>query len=122
MKATDYCIVITTTDNAENADVITRTLLEEKLAACIQAFLVKSSYRWKGNIVTAEEIRLEIKTKSALFDDIKARIESLHTYDVPEIMMFRADDAKFDYLRWIENETRPPVVEKQADDTVWHNI
>jgi periplasmic divalent cation tolerance protein len=122
MKATDYCTVITTTDNPENADTITRTLLEEKLAACIQSFPVKSAYRWKGNIVTAEEIRLEIKTKSALFHDVKARIESLHTYDVPEIMMYAADDAKFDYLRWIEEETRLPIIEKQADDTVWHNV
>jgi len=119
MKATDYCTVITTTDNEENAQLITRTLLEEELVACVQAFRITGSYRWKGQIVTAEEIRLDIKTKVSLFSRVKERIETLHTYDVPEILMYLMDDAKFDYLRWIEKETLQPAIEEKPDETVW---
>ena len=105
MNANDFCTVITTTDSVENAERITKALLEEKLAACVQASEITSSYSWKGQIVTDKEIRLDIKTKVSLFASLKERIEALHTYEVPEILMFRVDDAKFDYLRWIDEET-----------------
>jgi periplasmic divalent cation tolerance protein len=105
MNANDYCIVITTTDNEENAKHITQVLLEENLAACIQRTRINSAYRWEGRIITSEEIRLDIKTKTSLFSKVKERIEQLHIYDVPEILMFRVDDAKFEYLRWVDAET-----------------
>jgi periplasmic divalent cation tolerance protein len=105
MNASEYCTVVTTTDNKKNAETIARTLLEEKLAACVQSFDIVSTYRWQGEIVTSKEIRLEIKTKCALFSTLKERIETLHSYDVPEILSFAISDANLDYLRWIDEET-----------------
>ncbi|MCB4743842.1 MAG: divalent-cation tolerance protein CutA [Sulfurovum sp.] len=106
MGASNYCMVTTTTDNQENADLITQTLLQEKLVSCVQVSSIESSYRWKGKIITSKEIRLEIKTNVSLFAEIKETIEKIHTYDVPEILMFIIDDAKPDYLRWIDGETK----------------
>jgi len=119
MKASDFCMVTTTTDNNENAELITQTLLQKRFAACIQSSTIESAYRWKGKIIKSQEIRLSIKTRTSLFTDVKETIESLHTYDVPEILMLVIDDAKFDYLRWIEEETATTVYEEQINEEVW---
>jgi len=105
MEASDYCIVSTTTDTKENADTITRTLLEKKLIACAQRTTTQSAYRWQGKVIESEEILLQMKTKKSLFDFIKKEIGSIHTYDVPEIVMIPLLDANELYLQWIETET-----------------
>jgi periplasmic divalent cation tolerance protein len=119
MKASDYCTVTTTTDNRENAALITQTLLQEELAACVQTLQIESAYRWKGTIIDSKEFRLDIKTKVSLFQEVKETIERLHTYDVPEILMVTMDDAKFDYLRWIDDETKKPSYVEHASEKVW---
>lgn len=103
---TDYCIVITTVDDAKTAAGITQSLLEKKLAACIQQTRIKSHYRWKGAIEEAEEIRLEIKTRSDLFEEIEKTILSLHSYDLPEIIMIPVNKGHAAYLAWVSEETR----------------
>jgi len=105
MKASDYCIVNTTTDTKENADTISKTLLERQLVACAQCTTTQSSYRWQGKIIESDEILLQMKTKKSLFEHIKKEIESIHTYDVPEIIMIPLLDANEFYLQWIEKET-----------------
>jgi len=105
MKASDYCIISTTTDTKENAEEITQTLLQKKLVACVQSSSVKSSYRWQEKIILADEIQLQMKTKKSLFDRIKKEIETMHTYDVPEIIMLDLLNANDFYLEWIEKET-----------------
>ena len=108
MEASDYCIIMTTTDSKENADTITQRLLEKKLAACVQSTTVQSAYHWEGKVMQSEEIRLEMKTRSSLFERIQTEIEHLHNYDVPEIIMVPLSGANLDYLQWIEEETTAP--------------
>ena len=105
MEASDYCIVSTTTDTKENADTISGDLLQKKLIACAQCTTTQSSYRWQGKIIESDEILLQMKTKKSLFEHIKKEIESIHTYDVPEIIMIPLLDANDFYLQWIEEET-----------------
>ena len=105
MEASDYCIVSTTTDTKENADTISKILLEKKLIACAQSTTTQSSYHWQGKIIESDEILLQMKTKKSLFEHIKKEIESLHTYDVPEIVMIPLLDANEFYLQWIGKET-----------------
>ncbi len=105
MKASDYCIISTTTDTRENADTISNALLQNQLIACSQRTVTQSAYRWKGKIIEAEEILLQMKTKKSLFDSIEKIINDLHTYDVPEIIMIPLLDANEFYLDWIEKET-----------------
>ncbi len=119
MKASDYCTVTTTTDNRENAELITQTLLQDELVACVQASSIESAYRWKGQIINSKEIRLDIKTKVSLFAEVKETIERLHTYDVPEILMIMMDDAKFDYLRWIDDVTKKPEYTENISEEIW---
>jgi periplasmic divalent cation tolerance protein len=119
MKASEYCTVTTTTDTPENVELITETLLQKELAACVQRVNMESAYRWKGKIIHSKEIRLDIKTKVSLFQEVKETIEKLHTYDVPEITMAVMDDAKFDYLRWIDDVTKKPSYVEQVSEEVW---
>ena len=105
MAETDFCIVTTTTDEAETAQQITDTLLSEKLAACIQTFPVRSHYYWQGEAQSSEEILLQIKTKTNLFSHIEKLITSLHNYEVPEIIMTPVVRGNSSYLDWIRDET-----------------
>ena len=105
MEASDYCIVSTTTDTKENADAISNTMLQKKLIACAQRTTTQSAYRWQGKIIESDEILLQMKTKKSLFAHIKKEITSIHTYDVPEIIMIPLLDANTFYLEWIEKET-----------------
>jgi periplasmic divalent cation tolerance protein len=105
MEASNYAIITTTTDTKENARIITKTLLEKKLIACAQCIATQSSYRWQGKVIEDEEIYLQMKTKKSLFTNIKKEIESLHTYETPEIIMTPLLDANVKYLQWIEDET-----------------
>ena len=105
MEASKYCTITVTTDTDDNASLITQTLLEKKLVACVQSHKIQSSYKWQGKIISSEEVRLELKTKITLFDEIKNIILKLHTYDVPEVLMFICDGGNEHYFKWIEEET-----------------
>lgn len=108
MEASDYCIITTTTDTKENAELITRVLLEKKLVACVQSTTIQSAYHWQKKIVHSEEIRLQIKTKRSLFETVQSEIKHMHAYDLPEIIMVPMADANPLYLQWIEEETVNP--------------
>lgn len=102
----DYGIVLTTTQNIEEAKKIAHYLIEKKIAACvnIQPQIV-SVYRWKEQIVEDEECLLIIKIKKSCFDEVKTSIISLHSYELPEIIMIPIENGDEDYLNWINSNT-----------------
>ncbi|RRS30702.1 MAG: hypothetical protein P794_05880 [Epsilonproteobacteria bacterium (ex Lamellibrachia satsuma)] len=106
MKTTNYCIVTTTIDDKKIADQISTTLLQNHLVACVQSYSVKSQYHWHGALESTEETLLQMKTKALLFEEVKAQIEALHSYDVPEIIMIPIINANASYLEWVEKETK----------------
>ena len=112
MNPSECCMITTTTDTKENADIITEALLQEHLVACVQYIKIESSYSWQGQVVTSKELQLQMKTKTSFFEQIKEKIEQLHTYDVPEIVMVPLLDANVSYLKWINEET----LEKQGNE------
>lgn len=105
MEASDFCIITTTTDSKENADLITQMLLVKRLAACVQSSSIQSTYHWQGDIISSDEILLMMKTKRDLFEKVQTEIEHLHAYDVPEILMVPIVSANPSYLRWLKEET-----------------
>jgi periplasmic divalent cation tolerance protein len=96
---------MTTFSKPETGDAIVSTLLEKKLAACIQAFPVKSSYTWKGSVCHDNETLLLIKTKSNLYADIEKIILSIHDYETPEIILVPILQGSPAYTAWIESVT-----------------
>jgi periplasmic divalent cation tolerance protein len=92
--------------NVEEAERIGRTVIEERLAACINTFpSVPSIYRWKGAIETADEVAAILKTSQDSAAALMARIAALHSYDVPCIVTWPVDKVLRSYVEWVEEST-----------------
>ena len=89
--------------NAEEAERIGRQMIEERLAACINILPpIRSIYRWKGDIETADEVAAILKTSNRQVDALMTRIAALHSYDVPCIVTWPVDKLLADYADWVE--------------------
>jgi periplasmic divalent cation tolerance protein len=90
--------------NTEEAERIGRTVVEERLAACINILSpVRSIYRWNGAIETADEVAAIFKTSGGSVDALIARIAELHSYDVPCIVSWPIETALDSYADWVED-------------------
>jgi periplasmic divalent cation tolerance protein len=102
----EFILVLTTVPEEKTGQEIGRTLVEEHLAACVTiSSTARSVYRWEGKICTEPEFVLFIKTRSALFGRLEARIKELHSYKVPEIIVLPIKTGSADYLGWLGEET-----------------
>jgi periplasmic divalent cation tolerance protein len=97
--------IYVTASNLEEATLIARAIIEEKLGACANIHPIKSMYRWKGTIQEDEEYALSIKTKTELVDKVIARVKELHSNETPCIISFRIASGWQPYLDWIREET-----------------
>ena len=101
----EFVQVITTTDSKENAENIAKSLLESKLAACVQIIgPITSLYWWEGKIETAQEFLCLIKTKKEVYNEVEKAIKKVHTYTVPEIIACPITQGSTDYLKWLKTE------------------
>jgi periplasmic divalent cation tolerance protein len=95
--------VYATFADAEEAERIGRTVVEERLAACINILgPIRSIYRWQGAVESAAEIAAIFKTNEAMAEALIARIAALHSYDVPCIVAWPIDRIAHSYGEWIE--------------------
>ena len=95
--------VTVTCASADEADNIIRAALEKRLAACCQTWPIRSCYRWEGKIETDEEHLLLLKTAEEHFEAICELIRSLHSYDLPSIVMIPLAATGPGYLEWLED-------------------
>jgi len=98
----NYCLVVTTTSNKEEADSLTKKILDNKLAACVSVSEIESSYFWDGKIESSLEFKLEIKTREDKIDRLKEFVKKNHSYEVPEIIVLPIVDGNRDYFNWID--------------------
>jgi periplasmic divalent cation tolerance protein len=92
--------------DGEEAEHIGRTVIEERLAACINILpTMRSIYRWKGEIETADEVAAILKTSDDRANALIARIAALHSYDVPCIVAWPVDKVLGSYAAWIDDST-----------------
>lgn len=97
-------MVYITTSSLDEAKFIGRTLVKERLAACVNIFPITSIYHWDG-MQEAEEVVLLAKTTTENVKRIEQRVKELHSYDVPCIISLVIDGSE-DYLTWIKREVR----------------
>ncbi len=95
----------TAVSTLEEAESLAQMLIENKLAACVQYFPIKSIYRWKGNIEKSGEYVLIIKTSSSRRELIVETLRRLHSYELPEIVVLEKDFVTEEYSFWVEQET-----------------
>jgi len=99
---TDKILVLTTAGSEKNAKTIAETLVQRRLAACVNILpKLTSIYRWQEKIETAEEWLLIIKTTRKNFTAVRDAIKDLHTYELPECISVAIDDGSEGYLGWI---------------------
>jgi periplasmic divalent cation tolerance protein len=90
--------------DAGEAERIGRTVVEERLAACINILgSCRSIYRWKGNVETADEVPAILKTHNWRADELMKRIAELHSYDVPCVAVLLVDKILRPYSDWVED-------------------
>jgi periplasmic divalent cation tolerance protein len=105
MDLSGFCVVQTTIDDESMAEAIASSLLEEKLAACIQIAAVESRYVWRGALAREKEFLLSIKARSEDFEPIAQRIRALHSYETPEIVALPILAGDAAYLDWATQQT-----------------
>lgn len=98
-----FVVVLITASSQKEAEKISKMLISQKLAACVNVVpKVSSRYWWKEKIETAHESLLIIKTKKSLLSRLVREVKSLHSYTVPEVIALPILGGNPDYLSWIE--------------------
>ncbi len=99
-------IVLSTCEHQKQAEEIAKSLIENRLAACIQVLPhLVSFYRWKDTVKQANEVQLVIKTRRSLFDALCTQLKTVHPYEIPEIIAIPVENGSTDYLSWLYDET-----------------
>ena len=99
-------LILTTLPERAGAEALARELLVARLAACIQiGSTVQSLYHWRGQIETAAEVPISIKTRAGLYPRVEAAIRRYHPYELPEIVAVPISYGLPAYLDWIAAET-----------------
>ncbi len=102
----DHIVVLSTVPYEQKGWEIGRTLVQERLAACVTVSAVcRSFYWWENSISDEKECLLFIKTKSALYPQLEVRLKQIHPYTVPEIIALPIVQGSESYLKWINKET-----------------
>jgi periplasmic divalent cation tolerance protein len=106
MNSFDCVVVLTTMPAASDASQLAKTLVEERLAACVNVLGdMDSFYRWEGRVEQDRERQLVMKTTAARITALAARIRELHPYDVPEFLVIPVLEGSEQYLRWLREST-----------------
>lgn len=104
-------VVFMTAPDEETAAKIARTLVEERLCACVNVVpRVRSIYRWEGKVEDGAEVLCVVKTVAEKVAPLLGRIRELHPYKVPEGIALAVESGLPDYLGWIVDETKPVVI------------
>lgn len=98
----EHVVVMTTTDDPEEAAELARGLVEGRLAACVQALPIASTYLWEGAVETADENLLLVKTRADRVDAVKDFLAEQHSYDTPECVAVPVVDGLPAYLAWLD--------------------
>jgi periplasmic divalent cation tolerance protein len=103
----EFCEVVITAADADWLAGFTRTLVEERLAACGQVTpAIRSVYRWEGAVHDEGEARVALHTRRSLIEAIVERTKGLHPYDVPCVIALPLVGGNPEYLAWLRAETR----------------
>jgi periplasmic divalent cation tolerance protein len=105
------CVALCTAPNPSQAESLAQALLASRLAACVSLLPgMHSLYWWQGQVESANEVLLIIKTTVDQVEALKASITEHHPYDTPELLVLPVSDGLERYLAWVQKETRPSLL------------
>lgn len=106
MKTGQILLLLTNLPDEASAHALATMLVTERLAACVNVLApCHSVYRWQGEIESAQEVPLLIKTTAARYADLEAAIRTHHPYELPEIIAVPVAHGLPEYLMWVATET-----------------
>lgn len=109
VPVSDIRVILSTASSPEEGERIARTLIEQRLAACVNIVpKLASVYRWEGRIETASEVLLLIKTSAVLVDRAETALRSVHSYQIPEFLVFDPESGDADYIAWLIDSVQLP--------------
>lgn len=104
---TDYRSVYMTFPDEASARLVAQALVAERLVACVNVLAPGfSTYRWEGEVRSEPELVAFAKTRAALVPRVVARIQDLHPYEVPAVVVLRIEDGAAPYLAWLDAEVQ----------------
>jgi len=102
----DEIVAIITASSENEAVIIAKALIENKLAGCVNIIKnIRSIYSWQGKIEDEPEVLMIAKTQKHLFDSLMKKVKELHSYSVPEIIALPIVEGSEDYLKWLREVT-----------------
>lgn len=111
----EHSVVLITASSQEEARKIGRTMVEERLFACVNIISpIQSIFHWEGKVNDEKEVLVIAKTKTGLFNEVVKRVKELHSYTVPEVLFIPILQGSEDYLNWVDAETKA-VTEQNTD-------
>jgi periplasmic divalent cation tolerance protein len=109
VRAKDLITVVTSVGTEDQALDVAHALIRNRQAACVNILPnVHSIYRWKGRVCDDTEWLLVIKTVAGQFQGVRETIQKVNTYELPEILAYRVDDASDGFGDWIVRMTERP--------------
>ena len=105
--APDVRIVLTTIGSETEAVALATTLVEERLAACVNVLPAMASvYRWKGSVTHDREHQVVIKTDAGRLPELERRVRQFHPYELPEFLVLDVPGGGEAYLAWVQESVR----------------
>lgn len=99
-------VVLITASGEDEAVKIARSLVEARLAGCVNIIKnIRSVYRWEETVEDEPEVLMVAKTRKTLFHELMKKVQALHSYTVPEIIALPIIDGSEDYLKWLRDVT-----------------
>jgi periplasmic divalent cation tolerance protein len=109
VRRQDLIVVVTSVGTEDQALDIAHALVRNRQAACVNLIPnVHSIYRWKGRVCDDGEFLLLIKTRAREFESVRQTIQKINTYELPEVLAYRVDEASPGFAAWIEKMTEHP--------------
>lgn len=99
---TNVVVILTTMPDRAQTDELARTLVDERLAACVNVGATMiSTYRWQNAIEREPERQLIIKTTRDRVDEVERRLRALHPYELPEFLVLAVERGSDAYVAWV---------------------
>lgn len=109
MRGQDLIVVVTSVGTEDQALDVAHALVRNRQAACVNIIPnVQSIYRWKGRVCADGEMLLVIKTVASEFEGVRETIQKINTYELPEVLAYRVDEASEGFGSWIARMTERP--------------
>jgi len=100
-------LALTSEADQAKAEALALALLERRLVACVSLQPQRALYHWHGQLESATEVQLLLKTDARRLDDLAAAVHALHSYATPEWLVWPAA-ASSSYAGWLAAELAPP--------------